>query len=651
MRRLLITLSVFGMVACGSNPKVPAESKAVNLPPDFTQMGRQELTNYYSFENLDVGRGPPQVGIALSGGGTRAAYFALGVLSGLNDSKLIDHIDIISSVSGGGYTAYWLYTQRYRAATEHWDYHAIFADCFPAWLADPRHNDPNIAAIPAAWEAIENHANKRLSNECKTSSLHYILNLHIASTEGDSDIDDPFRWQAYLARYPALFIDKPVTLSGVPPKRRSFLTVSRAFALGENILLNFFRHKKSSQSADWYRDGIQRTWGFSPTPRNLTDSESNTAEDTPYDWKSAISIEPSFQQLAQFMRGPKDSEGPKVNTSFPMWVINARIGDKTAAPDPSAIFEMTPFGYGSTVTGYRLGYLPDMPVLQAVTLSAAFVDAQNAEQGTSLHIAGELANFLTNGEARWGQDVHMPDFMPNVQHVSDGGGEDNLGVISLVRRGVPNIIIVDGEADPAGRLPALCRIREALKPNMSLVIGKLSHLDQVCDPQFSQPTWPSKGYNTSEWLNPVLTGEIRPLDPSKGSALIHIWYIKLAWNQLAYREAFNAMQCEIPAHDVSCFLTIFYGENSSITNNDGRDGWMWFPQISTVGMVIDSSSYLFWAYRELGREAGRELTWNLNLSTIDTHNSQCAQAPMPSPRSDLRSGSILADKAKAPACP
>jgi hypothetical protein len=57
------------------------------------------------------------VGLAFSGGGVRAATFALGVLQGLTqkiDNQrrcLLDDVDYISSVSGGGYIASWLSQQ------------------------------------------------------------------------------------------------------------------------------------------------------------------------------------------------------------------------------------------------------------------------------------------------------------------------------------------------------------------------------------------------------------------------------------------------------------------------------------------------------------------------------------------------------------
>ncbi len=50
-------------------------------------------------------------GLALSGGGLRSAAFSIGAMKALYDLKILDDIDVISSVSGGGYASYWLYSR------------------------------------------------------------------------------------------------------------------------------------------------------------------------------------------------------------------------------------------------------------------------------------------------------------------------------------------------------------------------------------------------------------------------------------------------------------------------------------------------------------------------------------------------------------
>ena len=43
------------------------------------------------------------VGLTLSGGGVRSASFCLGVMQALDDAKLMNKVDYLSTVSGGGY--------------------------------------------------------------------------------------------------------------------------------------------------------------------------------------------------------------------------------------------------------------------------------------------------------------------------------------------------------------------------------------------------------------------------------------------------------------------------------------------------------------------------------------------------------------------
>ena len=50
-------------------------------------------------------------GLALSGGGLRSAAFSIGAMKALYDIGVLDDIDVISSVSGGGYASYWLYSR------------------------------------------------------------------------------------------------------------------------------------------------------------------------------------------------------------------------------------------------------------------------------------------------------------------------------------------------------------------------------------------------------------------------------------------------------------------------------------------------------------------------------------------------------------
>jgi NTE family protein len=89
-------------------------------------LSQAQATNERSFEGMERGRGEYEdlVVLAFSGGGTRAAAFAYGVLETLRDvevtapsgrnARLLDEVDVITGVSGGSFPAlgYGLYGDR-----------------------------------------------------------------------------------------------------------------------------------------------------------------------------------------------------------------------------------------------------------------------------------------------------------------------------------------------------------------------------------------------------------------------------------------------------------------------------------------------------------------------------------------------------------
>ena len=60
--------------------------------------------------------GAPRWGLALSGGGLRSALFSAGVMKAMYDAGVLDSIQVISTASGGGYNAYWLYSREFDRA-------------------------------------------------------------------------------------------------------------------------------------------------------------------------------------------------------------------------------------------------------------------------------------------------------------------------------------------------------------------------------------------------------------------------------------------------------------------------------------------------------------------------------------------------------
>jgi len=60
----------------------------------------------------------PEWGLALSGGGIRSSLFSMGVMKFMYERGWLDSVQVVSTVSGGGYTAYWLYTREMRQPME-----------------------------------------------------------------------------------------------------------------------------------------------------------------------------------------------------------------------------------------------------------------------------------------------------------------------------------------------------------------------------------------------------------------------------------------------------------------------------------------------------------------------------------------------------
>jgi Patatin-like phospholipase len=87
------------------------EERSTNEPLTFEEVLAQERAVIYSDkENITK----PSTALCLSGGGIRAATFALGVIQGLAEKGALDIFDYLSSVSGGGYIGAWLTAWRQR---------------------------------------------------------------------------------------------------------------------------------------------------------------------------------------------------------------------------------------------------------------------------------------------------------------------------------------------------------------------------------------------------------------------------------------------------------------------------------------------------------------------------------------------------------
>ena len=114
-----------GALLCGAwstgNAAEPGAFREQRLPSHEAELLKDRLQN----------GDRPRLGIAMSGGGIRSSLFNIGVLKALYDQGVLDDVDIVSSVSGGSYTTYWLYTNQMAAPDQRFGYRALDDQHFP----------------------------------------------------------------------------------------------------------------------------------------------------------------------------------------------------------------------------------------------------------------------------------------------------------------------------------------------------------------------------------------------------------------------------------------------------------------------------------------------------------------------------------------
>lgn len=594
----------------------PADAQSVQIrEKSLSKTTPDSLGVDYAIER--VGKPIPKVGLSLAGGGTRAGYFAHGVLQGLNDTGLLKKVDVISTVSGGSYAAYWYFTKRLEVLRENLPEDAMFADCLPKWWVKVGGSTDYEIKLEKLMNLAEVNGSPKMPT-CPTE-VHWVPG-------------DPYRWQAHLARWPDVFRHRPGVVNG--NKQRAPYITAGSYIPG--ILAEFVTGyiKGRSILPNAYHYGIERTWGLSPREREFATASPTWKDDKANTWQ--YSNKHGTQWKRNMRVDPKKDNWDELKAAtqrvpnFPLWILNSTQGQKHAKrPEPDHIYEMTAFAHGSR----GLGYINESPLVmgvdalgKATLASAAFAD----DQGVTNKFARALMKLHKGAE--WGIDVDNR-FVPGKKlHLSDGGGSENLGLYSLIKRGIPDIIVVDDAQDIAGRMDDLCWVRQALKQeheDFKMEFKALKDFDLVCESQFAGGEKSTVlGYNTSAWFNPVVEGSITwPTGPDgKSMPKTRLWLVKLGWNQQDFRRAFNAGDCGSESHPVNCLLTVYYGHNTLTVNN--MDNYMVFPYLSTVGATFNSSTYLFWAYRELGRMVMAKLAWtdeNGGQLKLDPAVKQCEQ--------------------------
>lgn len=379
--------------------------------------------------------GRPALGIALAGGGSKAAAFGTGVLAGLADAGWLDKADMLSTVSGGSYAAYFYYTHRILPLTrstnrERRNSNVRTVDLFRDCVQRP----PLESMDAAVWSALGRYG------ACDLGGIK-------VSPQAAQTFDDA-HYQAYLRCQQDVF--NPGLCSTDPDLQRlggglSPLTLAGTIALAPiglvgNVLFDWGINV--SQAGRTYARGIGMSFGTTltsaqalPSSEVLRDEPTLASRPAPYVFaKIPCSASPSTTEFAldchrgllfdasipltfeELRAAALQSRHASARSPMPFWILNATApryrsfyGWWAPAVEDTAnqdMFEMTAVSHGSPRFGYVSApmNLHNMHVLDAVAASAAFADsAQLAITGRIQK--GLLGMLLRTFNFDWGADV------------------------------------------------------------------------------------------------------------------------------------------------------------------------------------------------------------------------------------------------------
>jgi Patatin-like phospholipase len=536
---------------------------------------------------------PPKLGLALSGGGTRAASFSIGVMKALNDNpsiKILDNVNLISSVSGGSYANYWYFSQLF------YQYQLNKSQK----LVKPNTNDD----IFKSW------------NESETNLADPNLYRFQRHLEESSEI-------MAFAHKSTFFNDTRVNLQyGTQVLLQGFWTpfywvANGLFDWEANITPFFY----------FYKDGIDRTYGYVPLDYTL-DNYAN-AHSALFGLAGNIDAEPILLgDMKDFLNDQKKLKSQKT----PYFIVNttARYGNQWGEDGnmEDKVFEFTPWGCHSDLLNIHpsknlinqsdcplkdfhvewnraIGSM-ELDLARIVAISGAAVDGQASFVDISgkesegykllgkpfLEIVLDTLNFnlgytvQNQNTSSWDRYFHKllpwPFYLaddyhnkdnPTSVHLSDGGHSENLGILPLIRRNTQCIISVDAEQDSNSTFESAKRLKLALERHGYEIEPSAINKPNTIDVHDLKP---SLSNAVTEW-------QIKQVSIEEGGKKlekpIRIIYIKLA-SPSKYKLT-NSLLDELPYSVVS-----YLKENPD------------FPHEST--MDIFYSAEQFRAYRDLG---------------------------------------------------
>lgn len=550
----LFFITATDMAAAQTFPLTPCVDRLTADSPDCVMFPKSESgADGGEIRQFRHAIGEPdnmQLGVALAGGGSKAASFGMGILAGLSDSGLLGEVDAVSTVSGGTYAAYFYFNRLVARNKMPAQGRPVESDYVSNLFYDCTYRYDSLAALSAAAD--------RKINLCQGKGLQDAAsptrNLPQAFVRCRQDVAESMDCNAKSRKKDASEYSTGAGLFAAT-------LLSLPFHHVANTLFDWAINMSPTRAA--YAAGLGSTYGLIPTTADAIPAgdQSDPVRASPAPkmeyfanahmaGSTVTSIPYTFDDLRLAYRDARDARRTtrSAEDNVPLWIITSHGAKSRSAwgwlTDPERnfdldIFEFTPFHAGSGRYGYWNKPHRSLNLLDASVASAAFVDANAVKYRGATKTAIALLSHTSNTD--WGADVENWNVSP-ARHLAhsllpaplywldsadgravvqdrspeavsssyirlvDGGNSENLGAYSLINRGIKNIIIADSAQDAHGAMQDLCDLQEQLWKRKRLVlhVPGLQDFDAHCANHDRSGVLDQKGYRVTHWPYPVI---------------------------------------------------------------------------------------------------------------------------------------------------
>lgn len=211
-------------------------------------------------------------------------------------------------------------------------------------------------------------------------------------------------------------------------------------------------------------------------------------------------INRTFMSMSTADRSLSSYQNAIANNKIPLFIINTSVSRKDDNDWLSSVYEYTAFYRGNPEIDFeKIDSTNDINIDEAVTISGAAL---------KFKLLRKTKNYSNKIQSK---------YIP----LCDGGKSENLGAISLIRRGVKNIIIIDAEYDKDYEFGSYDILKRYLNKELHLEISvpTVDSLLRKKNKESNLLTSVHKGTIKSIYIEP--NNILKPIN-------INVYYIKMA---------------------------------------------------------------------------------------------------------------------------